>query len=57
VVDFLQGESGLVRDFVWDFFVGCFWRGFCEIWAVNAVGLWFVCGELSGERGLLVGGF
>jgi hypothetical protein len=31
---FFMGESGLVRDFVWDFFVGCFWRGFCEIWAV-----------------------
>jgi hypothetical protein len=57
VVDFLWGESGLVHDFCSGFFEACFLRGFCEIWAVNAVFWWAGCGELSGKRGLLVGGF
>jgi hypothetical protein len=57
VVDFLWGESGLVHDFVWDFFVCGFWRGFCEIWAVNAVFWWTGRGELSGKDGLLKGVF
>jgi hypothetical protein len=50
-----MGESGLVRNFVCVFFRCGFLRGFCEIWAVNAVFLWIECGELSGKDGLLGG--
>jgi hypothetical protein len=54
---FYLGGIWVGADFVCDFFVAVFWRGFCEIWAVNVVFWWTGRGELYGKDGLLVGGF